>query len=113
MCRISRVPMEEYISSFLLFHEDAINFVHDPCGLFVLPFVERQLPVSEMGQLATGTSEGEDDTLIIYLWQGWSNKDWTNTSSLGATTTVMQLHDAIKLRSLERCRAGWLQDSAV
>eukprot|EP00957_Ditylum_brightwellii_P056302 4267779-Ditylum_brightwellii.AAC.1 len=25
----------------------------------------------------------------------------------------MQLHGAIKLRSLERCRAGWLQDNAV
>eukprot|EP00957_Ditylum_brightwellii_P077257 5871265-Ditylum_brightwellii.AAC.1 len=25
----------------------------------------------------------------------------------------MQLHGAIKLRSLERCRVGWLQDSVV
>eukprot|EP00957_Ditylum_brightwellii_P177958 13554663-Ditylum_brightwellii.AAC.1 len=25
----------------------------------------------------------------------------------------MQLHGAIKLRSLERCRSGWLQDNAV
>eukprot|EP00957_Ditylum_brightwellii_P055171 4181527-Ditylum_brightwellii.AAC.1 len=45
------------------------------------PIMERQLPASEMGQLTTGTSEGKDDTLIMYLWQGQSNKDWTNTSS--------------------------------
>eukprot|EP00957_Ditylum_brightwellii_P157012 11949524-Ditylum_brightwellii.AAC.1 len=25
------------------------------------------LPASEMGQIATGTSEGKDDTLIVYL----------------------------------------------
>eukprot|EP00957_Ditylum_brightwellii_P078265 5950929-Ditylum_brightwellii.AAC.1 len=83
-----------------------------------------------MGQLASGTSEGTEqqrlDKHIIMRGNYSSQKElaWVHQFSLLVYMTRqkklplfrvvwMQLHGTINLRSLERCRAGWLQDSAV
>eukprot|EP00957_Ditylum_brightwellii_P129670 9891693-Ditylum_brightwellii.AAC.1 len=50
-------------------------------------------------------SQAHQFSLLVYM---------TRQKKLSFFRVVqMQLYDVIKLRSLERCRAGWLQDSAV